>query len=82
MACVNVNGSALEYAEAGSGTPIVLVHGSASDQRTWHLQQEAFAEHFRVISFSRRYHWPNESIPDGTDYSMDEQVRQVQAPTC
>jgi pimeloyl-ACP methyl ester carboxylesterase len=79
MACVNVNGSALEYAEAGSGTPIVLVHGSASDQRTWHLQQEAFAEHFRVISFSRRYHWPNESIPDGTDYSMDDHVRDLQA---
>ncbi len=55
MACVNVSGNALEYAEAGSGTPIVLVHGSASDHRTWHLQQEALAEHFRVITFSRRH---------------------------
>ena len=67
MACVNVSGNALEYVEAGSGTPIVLVHGSASDHRTWHLQQEALAEHFRVITFSRRYHWPNESM-DGDDF--------------
>lgn len=79
MAQVNVNGTTLEYAEVGSGEPFVLVHGSASDHRTWHLQQQAFAERFRVISYSRRYHWPNEPIPAGADYSMDEQVADLQA---
>jgi pimeloyl-ACP methyl ester carboxylesterase len=74
MAQVTVNGETLEYGEIGRGEPLVLVHGSASDYRTWHLQQEAFAERFRVIYYSRRYHWPNDPIPDGTDYSMDEQV--------
>jgi pimeloyl-ACP methyl ester carboxylesterase len=56
MAQVNVNGTALEYTEVGAGEPVVFVHGSASDYRTWHLQQEAFAERFRVITYSRRYH--------------------------
>jgi pimeloyl-ACP methyl ester carboxylesterase len=79
MAQVTVNGETLEYGEIGRGEPLVLVHGSASDYRTWHLQQDAFAERFRVIYYSRRYHWPNDPIPDGTDYSMDEQVADLRA---
>lgn len=79
MAQVNINGRALEYGELGRGEPLLLVHGSASDYRTWHLQREAFAERFRVIWFSRRYHWPNDPIPDGVDYSMDEHVADLQA---
>lgn len=79
MPQANVNGTALEYAEIGSGEPLVLVHGSASDRRTWRLQQETFAEQFRIITFSRRYHWPNDPIPEEADYSMDEHVADLQA---
>jgi pimeloyl-ACP methyl ester carboxylesterase len=79
MGQVTINGTSLEYRETGSGKPLVLVHGSASDYRTWHLQQEALAERYRVISYSRRYHWPNDPIRDGTDYSMNEQVADLQA---
>lgn len=74
MAQLNVNGTVLEYTEVGSGEPVVLVHGSASDYRTWHLQKEAFSERFRVITYSRRYHWPNEPIQAGSDYAMAEHV--------
>jgi pimeloyl-ACP methyl ester carboxylesterase len=74
MASVEINGSTLEFDEAGSGEPLVLVHGSASDHRTWQLQREAFKERFRVIRYSRRFHWPNEPIADGADYSMGEHV--------
>lgn len=79
MARLNVNGTALEYAETGRGEPLVLVHGSASDYRTWHLQQQAFAAQFRVLCYSRRYHWPNEPIPDGADYSMAEHVEDLRS---
>jgi non-heme chloroperoxidase len=79
MAHVNINGRALEYRELGKGEPVIFVHGSASDYRTWQLQQEAFPERFRMIEFSRRYHWPNDPIPDGADYSMDEHVSDLQA---
>jgi len=30
--------------------------------------------HFHVITYSRRYHWPDESISEGVEYSMAEQV--------
>ena len=79
MPTAHVNGTALAYEELGNGDPLVFVHGSASDHRTWHAQKEAFAEQFRVISYSRRYHWPNETIPDGTDYTMGEHVDDLQA---
>lgn len=74
MAKADVNGTTLEYGEAGSGARVVLVHGSASDYRTWHRQWDAFSEQFRVIWFSRRYHWPNDPIPGDVDYSMNEHV--------
>ena len=79
MARIEINGTELEYSDHGDGEPLVLVHGSASDQRTWQLQRDAFTKRFRVISFSRRYHWPNAPIQDGADYSMREQVDDLRA---
>lgn len=74
MPKANVNGTQLMYEENGNGEPVIFVHGSASDYRTWEYQKEVFAEHFRVITYSRRYHWPNKPIPDGKVYSMEEQL--------
>lgn len=71
---IDVNGATLHYAEQGTGDAVVLVHGSASDHRTWEPHLDWFAEHFRTIVYSRRYHWPNDRIPDGADYSMQEHV--------
>jgi pimeloyl-ACP methyl ester carboxylesterase len=79
MASVDIDGSRFEYVEAGSGDPLVLVHGSASDYRTWHGQRDAFAERYRTIAYSRRYHWPNQPIPEGGDYTMTEHVDDLQA---
>lgn len=64
----------LKVVESGSGHPVVVVHGSASDYRTWEQQFAAFSEDFHVVAYSRRYHWPNEKAPDGAEYSMAEQV--------
>ena len=79
MSQVNVNGAAFEYLDAGDGEPVVFVHGSASDYRTWHLQQDGLAGRFRVVTFSRRYHWPNQPIPDGADYAMAEHIADLRA---
>jgi len=79
MPTLMINGASIEYAEYGKGEPLVLVHGSASDYRTWHNQQEEFSHNYRVINYSRRYHWPNEQIPLNTDYSMLEHVDDLQA---
>jgi pimeloyl-ACP methyl ester carboxylesterase len=79
MNTADINGAQLHYSERGQGDPLLLIHGSASDMRTWHLQEEEFGKHYRTIAYSRRYHWPNTPIPDGADYSMDEHVADLEA---
>lgn len=79
MASTGINGTSLECVDEGSGTPLVLVHGSASDLRSWQAQREAFRARHRVVTYSRRYHWPNEPIAEGADYSMDEHVEDLRA---
>jgi non-heme chloroperoxidase len=64
-----VDGAQLHYFELGSGDPVIFVHGSIGDYRTWGYQFESFAARYRVISYSRRYHYPNAWTGDGRDYS-------------
>lgn len=79
MASAEINGTTLELHEHGSGEPIVFVHGSASDVRTWRLQEDVFSKQFRTIAYSRRYHWPNTKISDGSVYAVEEHVDDLEA---
>jgi pimeloyl-ACP methyl ester carboxylesterase len=58
---VVVNGTELKYVERGSGSPVVLVHGQASDLRVWQALIEEASGKYRVIAYSRRYFFPNPS---------------------
>src|SRR5262245_57033706 len=60
---------ALPYLEVGHGEPLVLVHGSLGDYRSWRRQLDAFAAHYRVIAYSRRYHYPSRWPGAGPEYS-------------
>jgi hypothetical protein len=42
---VEVNGYEMAYLEAGSGVPILLIHGSLTDYRTWENQIPYFQNH-------------------------------------
>lgn len=59
----------IHYLEFGVGEPVIFVHGSLGDCRAWGYQMEVFAESYRMISYSRRYHHPNIWVGDGSDYS-------------
>jgi pimeloyl-ACP methyl ester carboxylesterase len=58
---VRVNGVDLHYIERGKGATLILLHGGQSDYRSWGPQIEAFFPHYRVISYSRRYNYPNDN---------------------
>jgi pimeloyl-ACP methyl ester carboxylesterase len=79
VARLTVNGTNLDFTEAGAGPPIVLIHGSASDRQTWDGVAGHLVKSNRVIAYSRRYHWPNEKIEPGADYSMTEHVNDLVA---
>ena len=56
MATACVNGVDLYYELTGTGTPLVLVHGSWVDHRSWNFVAPALAESFRVLRYDRRGH--------------------------
>src|SRR5689334_14772772 len=64
---IDINGTKLAYRDVGKGSPMVLVHANITDIRAWAGIENDLAQHFRLITYSRRYYWPNEPIADGMD---------------
>lgn len=63
----------LHYVEQGQGVPVVFVHGSVDDYRSFEPQLEPLSRHYRVISYSRRYNFPNApSVPSGNHSALVE----------
>jgi len=68
---VYVNDYEINYLDAGDGEPVVFVHGSLGDYRTWEAQMDVFSKDYRVIAISRRYAYPNkQEAKDSNDYSV------------
>jgi pimeloyl-ACP methyl ester carboxylesterase len=59
---VQIDGRRLHYVEQGKGQPVIFIHGSISDYRSWQFQMEPFSEKYRAISYSRRFAYPNEKV--------------------
>jgi len=76
---VSANGLSFAYVEEGSGPPVILVHGSVSDYREWAKQMAPLARRYRVIAYSRRYHWPNPPPGADADARPDQQVDDLAA---
>lgn len=59
----------LHYIEQGAGEPVILLHGGQGDYRAWSSLMGVLAQRYRVISYSRRYHWPNANTLIATNHS-------------
>jgi pimeloyl-ACP methyl ester carboxylesterase len=66
---IDANGTRLTYVDQGRGTPVVFVHGSLSDWRSWEAQRSDFAREYRFISYSRRYFGTEAWGDDGRLYA-------------
>ncbi|MFU8853100.1 alpha/beta fold hydrolase [Micromonospora sp. SL1-18] len=64
MAKIEVNGAVLAYDEAGSGSPVVLVHAGIADRRMWQGQVDALAARHRVITVDLRGYGDSELPPE------------------
>jgi non-heme chloroperoxidase len=76
---ISVNDTTLHYIERGQGTPVVFVHGALGDYRTWDGQIEAFSEQYRAISYSRRYHYPNDYPQDTAVFPRPDDVADLKS---
>lgn len=70
-----INDRMVEYVDVGEGLPVVFVHGSFSDYRTWSYMLIPMSEKHRYIAYTQRYFgtqpWPTESVT--YDLYVDEQ---------
>ncbi|GHF65527.1 pimeloyl-ACP methyl ester carboxylesterase [Amycolatopsis bartoniae] len=76
---VTVDGRQLAYREsAGTGRPVVFVHGNSSSKRTWHaLLDGDFGRRFRCLAFDLPGH--GESEPDPSAYSLPGYAAKLRA---
>jgi pimeloyl-ACP methyl ester carboxylesterase len=64
MAYITSNGARLYYVKEGdAGDPLVFVHGSWTDHRSWDQVAPLLARRFRVIRYDRRGHSQSEAPP-------------------
>jgi pimeloyl-ACP methyl ester carboxylesterase len=76
---IHVNGVDLHYISAGSGEPVILLHGGQGDYRSWAPQMAELSRYYHVISYSRRYNFPNQNPQTATDHSAKTEAADLQA---
>jgi esterase len=76
---IEVNGYDMAYQEAGSGAPIILVHGAVTDYRFWSAQVPEFAGKYHVIAVSLRHFYPEIWDGRGDDFSVDQHAADLAA---
>lgn len=69
----------MAYQETGSGIPLVLVHGSLTDYRTWNAQVPDFSNTYCTISVSLRHYYPEKWNGIGDDFSIIQHASDVAA---
>lgn len=74
MQSLRVNGHDMAYVEVGKGPPLVLVHGTLGDFRTWNSVMGPLSRDRRVISVSLRHFFPEHWDGTGSDYKMAQHV--------
>ena len=74
---VNIRGAELRYRRSGSGEPLILIHPNISDARSFTRIEPMLAQHFDVVTFCRRYHWPNMALEDGQDDQWEEHAEDL-----
>lgn len=56
MGTLEVNGTTLHYDEAGSGPPLLFVHGMAGFAGVWSDQMARLSDSFHTVAYDRRGH--------------------------
>lgn len=62
---VEVAGVEVAYERAGSGPPVVLVHGAAVDSRSWRPQLAGLADEFTVVAWDEPGVGRSSAVPAG-----------------
>lgn len=72
----SADGTEIAYERTGSGPPLVLVHGTSADYRSWDGIRPALEGHVSVYAVDRRGRGES---GDGTDYDLEREFEDVAA---
>ena len=62
---ININGSALNYAESpDNGPPLLLIHGQVTDWQNWNRVLPELSQHFHVFAVDCYGHGRSERVPE------------------
>lgn len=76
---VKANEAILNYIDEGSGEPIVFIHGGLEDYRTWGAQIDTFSKTYRIITYSRRFNFPNQNTEKVKEFSAKTEAEDIAA---
>jgi esterase len=74
MQTLSVSGYDMAYLEIGQGRPLVCVHGTLGDFRTWSAVLGPLSKNHRVIAVSLRHFFPEHWDGVGDDYLMVQHI--------
>jgi pimeloyl-ACP methyl ester carboxylesterase len=77
MQTLHVNGYDMAYLDIGKGQPLVCVHGTLGDFRTWSSVLGPLSKNHRVIPLSLRRFFPEHWDGVGDDYLMAQHIDDV-----
>jgi pimeloyl-ACP methyl ester carboxylesterase len=77
MQTLHVNGYDMAYLDVGQGPPLVCVHGTLGDFRTWYPVLGPLSKRHRVIAVSLRHLFPEHWNGIGGNYQMSQHVADV-----
>jgi pimeloyl-ACP methyl ester carboxylesterase len=69
MPSIAIDGYPLAYADSGAGPPLLMIHGTLGDQRSWSGQMAAFGAAHHAIAVSLRHCWPGQWT-EGGDFTI------------
>jgi pimeloyl-ACP methyl ester carboxylesterase len=72
----SADGTKIAFDQAGSGPPLVLVHGTTADRTRWDPLRPAFEEHCTVYAIDRRGRGES---GDAAEYAMEREVEDIAA---
>ena len=76
---VMINDYQMAYIEQGLGEPLLLIHGSLSDYRTWLKHLNDLSENNQTIAVSLRHYYPEEWDGRGSDLGIEQDVKDMAA---
>lgn len=70
-------GARIPYVAAGTGEPLLFVHGSLCDYRYWNGQTQVLSQHFHCVSVSLSHYWPAADPAPHGRFSWESHVAEL-----